>query len=394
MNNSVRILVALAAAGTAIIVTGCGGTSNASPSPAGIESQVSLADYMVELSPSQVQSLQIGRVTMVPFAVDKEAPGSIDFDGDRSVQVFPPYAGKILQMFVHLGDDVRRGQPLYTIESPDLIQAESSLLAASASYQLTSSELKRVEGLRAINGGIPQRELDQATSDERTAEGSLKAARDAVRIFGKSNAEIDAIIASHTIDPALVVRSPLRGKITARNAQPGLYVQPGNPPAPYSVADVSVKWMLANVSESDIPLFHVGQSGEASVMAYPGREFGGKVSKIYATVDPNTHRETIRFQVADPANELRPGMLATFVIRVEEPVQSPAIPSDGVVREPDGTMSAWVTTDRRHFLQRTVKTGLRKDGQVQILAGLQPGQQVVTKGAVFLSNMLQETPTD
>jgi cobalt-zinc-cadmium efflux system membrane fusion protein len=110
---------------------------------------------------------------------------------------------------------------------------------------------------------------------------------------------------------------------------------------------------------------------------------------MYESVDPNTHRVTVRSEIADPTNILRPGMLATFVIRVAAPVRSVAVPEAGVVREPDGTMTVWVTTDRRHFTPRTVKTGLRRDGRVQIIEGLRPSELVVTTGAVFLSNMLQ-----
>jgi cobalt-zinc-cadmium efflux system membrane fusion protein len=129
-------------------------------------------------------------------------------------------------------------------------------------------------------------------------------------------------------------------------------------------------------------------------MAYPDREFRGKISKIYAAVDPDTHRATIRSEITDPKNELRPGMLANFVIRVQNPVQATAVPANGVVREADGTMTVWVTTDRHHFVQRVVKTGMRRDEQVQILAGLQPGELVVADGAVFLSNMLEAPPSD
>jgi cobalt-zinc-cadmium efflux system membrane fusion protein len=130
------------------------------------------------------------------------------------------------------------------------------------------------------------------------------------------------------------------------------------------------------------------------VTAYSDRVFQGKISKIYATVDPDTHRATIRSEITDPRNELRSGMLANFVIRVHDPVEGTAIPANGVVREADGTMTAWVTSDRRHFVQRVVKAGLRIDGRVQILAGLQPGELAVSGGAVFLSNMLQAPPAD
>jgi len=348
------------------------------------------SDPTLDLSPSQLNSIKIEAVGSYLFPVEEEAVGNIDFDGDLSVQVFPPYQGTIIKTFVELGAQVQTEQPLYTIKSPDLIQAESTLIGAAATFELTNKELARVKGLP----GISQRELEQATSDQQTADGALKAARDAVRVYGKTDAEIDQMIASRKIDPALVVRSPISGKITYKNAQPGFFVQPGNAPAPYSVADVELKWMLANVPESESAFFHVGQPVEVKVLAYPDSVFKGKVSKIYEMVDPNTHRVTIRSDITDPQNQLRPGMLANFVIRVRGPADDTAIPANGVVREPDGTMVVWVTTDRRHFVQRIVKTGLRRDNRVQIVAGLRRGELVVTDGAVFLSNMLEAPPSD
>src|SRR6202041_2258312 len=133
-------------------------------------------------------------------------------------------------------------------------------------------------------------DLEQGISDQQTAEGALRAARDAVRVFGKSEAEMDRMIAERKVDPTLVVVSSIAGRVTARNAAPGLFVQPGNAPAPYTVADISTMWMLANVIESDSPAFHVGQEVKVSVMAYPGRVFEGKISTIDSNVDPVTHR--------------------------------------------------------------------------------------------------------
>jgi cobalt-zinc-cadmium efflux system membrane fusion protein len=374
---------------TGVLESGCsrGHAANAnSPRQPSAKSNVSSLD----LSPSQLNSIKIEPVGSYQFPVEKDAVGNIDFDEDLSVQVFPAYQGTILKTFGELGARVQKDQPLYTIKSPDLIQAESNLIGAAATLDLTNKELARVQGL----GGVSEREKEQATSDQQTAEGALKAAQDAVLVFGKTNAEIDQMIASRRIDPALVVRSPISGKITYKVAQPGFLVQPGNAPAPYSVADVAIKWMLANVSETDVPLFHLGQSVQVKVMAFPDHAFQGKVSKIYETVDPNTHRVTIRSEIADPRDELRPGMLANFVIRVHNPVEATAIPANGVVREADGTMTAWVTADRRRFEQRIVKIGLRNDDRVQVLDGLRPGELVVADGAVFLSNMLSAPPSD
>ena len=385
----VSVTAAAIIVATGLLESGCsrGQAANAD-TPA--KSSSSPSEATLDLSPSQLNSIKIEPVGSYQFPVEKDAVGNIDFDEDLSVQVFPAYQGTILKTFGELGARVQKDQPLYTIKSPDLIQAESNLIGAAATFELTNKELLRVQGL----GGIAEREKEQATSDQQTAEGALKAARDAVLVFGKTNAEIDQMIASRRIDPALVVRSPIAGKITYKVAQPGFLVQPGNTPAPYSVADVAIKWMLANVSETDVPLFHLGQPVKVKVMAYPDHVLQGKVSKIYETVDPNTHRVTIRSEIADPHDELRPGMLANFVIRVHDPVEATAIPANGVVREADGTMTAWVTTDRRRFEQRIIKIGLRNDDRVQVLEGLRRGELVVADGAVFLSNMLSAPPSD
>jgi cobalt-zinc-cadmium efflux system membrane fusion protein len=267
------------------------------------------------------------------------------------------------------------------------------LIAAAAANVLFSNELVRAKSLYGTNG-VSEREMEQATSDEQTSEGALRAARDAVRVFGKSEAEIEQMVARCKIDPALVVCSPVTGRITARNAQPGLLVQPGNPPAPYSVADMATKWMVANVIESDSPMLHVGQTVQARVMAYPGRIFGGKISRLGASVDPNTHRVMVGCDIADAKDELRPGMLANFTIQVQDPVESVAIAMNGVVRNGDGTMAVWVTPDRHRFVQRIVKIGLQQDGQDQVLEGLQRGELAVTDGAVFISNILYAPPAD
>jgi membrane fusion protein, heavy metal efflux system len=302
-------------------------------------------------------------------------------------QVFTPYQGRIIGLFAKVGDEVQKGQLLFTIDSPDLLQACSNLIAAAGVLQLTSKNLARLKTLYDTRA-ISQKDLEQTISDQQTAEGALRAARDAVRIFGKTDAEMDSMVADRHVDPTLIVPSPISGRITLRNAAPGLLVQPGNPPAPYTVADISTMWMLANVAESDSPAFSVGQEVKVSVMAFPNRTFEGHISTIASSVDIATRRMLVRSEIADPKQELRSGMFANFVIRTGAPVRSPAIPLDGVVREGDGTMTAWVTADRRRFTKRTVKVGLVRDGYNQILEGVQAGDLVATEGALFLSNAL------
>jgi cobalt-zinc-cadmium efflux system membrane fusion protein len=237
-------------------------------------------------------------------------------------------------------------------------------------------------------GGSAQKDVDQATSDEQTAEGNFEAARNAVRIFGKTDAEVEKILADRKIDSTLVVSSPITGRVVARNAAPGVLTQPDSAPPPFQIADISTMWMIANVIEADAPAYKVGQPVDVTVSAYPGKVFKGHVTALGSIIDPNTRRQLVRSEVEDSEHLLRSGMYASFVIRVGAPVRSPAVPEDGVVREGDGTMTLWVTRDGRHFTKRTVTTGLREKGWVQILDGLQGDEIVVGEGAVFLSNKL------
>jgi membrane fusion protein, heavy metal efflux system len=349
--------------------------------------QPSNAPASLDLNEKQLASVKVGPVSYYDFPIEKTAVGSIDFNEDLTVQVFTPYQGRISGLFAKVGDDVKKGQTLFTIDSPDLLNADSNLIAAAGVLEQVNRDLARLQKLYETRA-ISQRDLEQRISDQQTAEGNLRTARDAVRIFGKTDEEIDQIVAKRLADPTLIVPSPIDGHVTARVAAPGLFVQPGNAPAPYSVADINTMWMLANVAESDVPAFHLGQELKVSILAYPGKVFRGRISTITSMVDPNTHRMLMRSDIDDPEHLLRAGMFTTFVIRTGDPMHALAVPLNGVVREGDGTMTVWVTTDRKHFTQRAVQIGLEKDGMRQIIDGLQPGELVATDGAVFLSNMV------
>ena len=366
------------------------GVSDAVAAPEAIPSAKAAstpAANIVELLETQLKAVKVEVAAEREFPIEKSAVGSIDFNEELLTQVFTPYQGRIVELFAKIGDEVKKGQALFTIDSPDLVQASSTLISSSAVLELSTRNLDRLRMLYASRAAA-LKDFEQATSDNRTAEGAYRAARDAVRLFGKSDAEMDRIVEKRQVDPILVVPSPIFGRITARNASPGLLVQPGNAPAPFAVADVSTMWMLANVAESDSPSFQVEQDVRVSVMAHPGRVFEGRISTIGSTVDPITHRVLVRSEIDDPKHELRSGMFANFVIRTGDPMRSVAVPVDGVVREGDGTMTVWVTADRRRFTMRPVKVGLLRDGYYQILDGLRSGELVATEGALFLSNAI------
>jgi membrane fusion protein, heavy metal efflux system len=344
-------------------------------------------DNSLALNDAQLKGVKVEEVEERLFGITREAIGNIDFDQDESVQVLTPYPGRITKLSAKAGDDVKKGQVLFEIDSPDLASAEGTLIQNAGQLELTTRALKRAQELFAAKGAA-QKDVEQAVSDHQTAEGNYNAARDAVRIFGKTDAEIDRIVKTHRVDSEMPVPSPMDGRITARNAAVGLYVQPGNTPAPYTVSDISTMWMFASVPEADIPLLRLGEDVDVKVAAFPDRIFKGKIVNIGASVDPNTHRILVRSHVKDPEHELRAQMFATFVIQTGEAAKSPAVPDGGVVREGDGTMTVWVTTDGRRFTQRVVKVGLLQHGFWQVLDGLKPGERVATDGALFLDNAL------
>ena len=375
----------------ALILLGLGfywqlGPGGSLPSePRSSRAPVQATKVETELTLEQLQAVKIAPAGTATFRIERRAVGNIDFNQTMLVQVFTPYQGRIIQTFANVGDRVKKGEILFTVDSPDLLGAESNLIQNAGLLILQNANLRRLtETLKG--GGGAQKDVDQARSDQQTAEGNLRATRDTLRLFGKTDEEIDQIIKDRRADSALIVRSPIAGLVTQRTAAPGLLVQPGNAPAPFTVADTSTMWMLANVVEAEVPQFKVGQPIAVRVDAYPDRVFDGTIAVVGAQVDPATRRLLVRSAIKDPDGLLRAGMFATFTIEVAPPVRSTAVASSGVVRVGDGSMTVWTTTDRRHFERRFIKTGLQQNDMTQILDGLAPGELVVTDGAVFVSN--------
>lgn len=344
-----------------------------------------VADDSVLLTATQLKSVALQSVANHDFSVSREAVGNIDFNADRLVPVSSAYQGRVIQVMANAADIVRKGQALMVIDSPDLVQAESTYISALGTQALSTRAMARAKALYELQS-LAQKDYEQTVSDQQVADASLKAARDGLRIFGKSSTEIDRIGQLRLIDGRLTVASPIAGRVTAKNIAAGMFIQPGVMPAPFTVADVSSKWMLANVAESDVPVMRLGQDVEVRVMAYPGRVFHGRISNIGAGVDPNTHRVLVRSEIRDEKNELSAQMLANFVVHTGQTVTTLAIPANGLVHEGDGTKTVWVTRDMQRFTRRLVEIGMQQNGLYQVVSGLQAGELVAGEGALFISN--------
>lgn len=347
----------------------------------------------VELTDKQQGLIKTGPVRDYAFQIVKNTVGSIDFDQNREVQILTPYQGRIIAVDVGVGDTVKAGQTLLTISSPDLVQAETTLIQAAGVLDLANHTLNRARRLVSAGGGA-QKDLEQALSDQQTAEGNFNAARAALLFFGKTQADSDRIASDRRVDATLAIKSPIDGVVTARAAAPGLFLQAGGTPAPLTVADLSVKWLLASFTEADAAALHIGQDVYARVVPMPDHLLHGRVSVVGESIDPATRRFTVRAEIDDPQNVLRPGMFANFTIVTGPAIRAPAVPLSGVVRQGDGTMTAWTTTDHHRFTQRVLKLGLQQNGLDQVIDGLRSGDTVVTDGAVYLNNILEAPPSD
>lgn len=380
--RSRRLALGLAVASIATVIAA------ARPSASEVHHSASAAAVeRITLTDDQLRQVKVAPAAARTFETTLHAVGYVDFDQDRTVQVASPWAGRIRAVYVKTGDPVRAGAALYAIDSPDLAQAESTLIAAAGVLELSTRALERARRMVQTEAAA-KKDLDQAVSDQQGADAAYAAARRAVQLFGKSDAQIDAIVAQRRIDSELRIASPLAGVVTARSAQAGALTQPGNSPAPVTVADVSRLWAIANATEYDLPLLRIGQDVSIRFPAFAERAFRGRIDQIAAAVDPATHRIAVRCTLADPKRELRPQMLATFTIHTGRTRRSVALPAGGIVREGNGTMTVFVTSDGRTFERRAVRLGIEQDGLTEILDGVSAGEQTATAGALFLSNAL------
>ena len=357
----------------------------------------------VRVSADQAHQLNIVPVEDYKFRVFKVAVGQIAFNEDASTVVLTPFSGRVTRLIAKIGDEVKRGDPLFEIDSPEVVQAQTDLIAAlhgldkaKSQLALTQSVLDRQTGLFG-DKATSRRELDQARndhaaaqSDYKTAEGALQAARNRLRvIIGRDQAEVERLERERIINPLVTVNAPLEGTVIARKVGPGQYVRSDAGEALYSIANLSTMWLKANVPEGDIRFIRVGQELEVRVTALPDRVFEAHVIAIGAASDASTRRVVVRSEIPNPDYVLKSEMFAGFRIAVSDGESAPAVPTEAVIWEGDQAV-VWVEREPMVFQRRKVKVGLEQDGRLQIRDGLKPGETVVARGAIFVQNEWQQ----
>src|SRR5579859_6874510 len=322
----------------------------------------------VQLSPERMQSIgvRMGRVERKIVGDEIRATGNVAIDETKLAYVQVRYSGYIQKVFADATYQyLRKGQPLFTIYSPDLVATEREYLVAKQNQQ------------RVAQSTIP--------GVTEGAASLLTAASERLKQWGVPQREIARLESTGEIQQELQVDSPVSGYITERNALPNLTVQPET--RLYSVADLSTVWVLAEVFQNDLGRIKVGDRGSLTVDSYPGRTFEGRVNFIYPQVDMTTRTARARLVFSYPGLKLTPGMFVNVTLKIAMGKQL-VIPANGVLQS--GTRQiVFVSREGGYIEPREVQLGSRAGDDFIVLNGVKTGEEIVTSANFLIDSESQ-----
>jgi cobalt-zinc-cadmium efflux system membrane fusion protein len=398
------LVLLLVVAGVALVwIAKSHPTGHAAETDTAVSSQSKRPRGLFYPTQSQWATISVEPVQQRVFRSEHVTEGKIAVDEDHSTPIFSPYAGRVTKLFVKPGDTVTVGQPLFTVEAADMVQAQNDFISAVATlnkarsvlnlaqindkrqrtlYEGKAVPLKEVQNARAV--------LDGAENDMRSAEVGLEAVRNRLRILGKTDKEVTEFQEKGTINPATPIFAPIAGTIVQRKVGPGQYVGTGASDPVFVIGDLSSVWVLAFIRETEAPTVHIGQAIYFTVLAYPERAFPANISYVAASLDPTTRRLLVRATVNNAAGLLKPEMFASVKILTGEGDTAVAVPRDAVIYE-GGTARVWVARDDKAIELRRIKVGLTNGSMVEVLEGIAPTDRVVTKGSLFIDRVAAES---
>jgi cobalt-zinc-cadmium efflux system membrane fusion protein len=305
-------------------------------------------------------------------------------------------AGRVTKLLARPGDSVTQGQPLFVIEAADTVQAQNDFITAITSLNKAKSalDLAEIQDKRAKDlfegKAIPLKDFQQAEAtfvqaqnDMRSAQTALEAAHNKLRILGFTDAAVTQFQNKGTIDREITINSPISGTVVQRKVGPGQYVNAGASDPVFVIGDLSTVWLVAFVRESDAALVSVGQEISVSVMALPDRPLKAKIDYVSAAIDPNTRRLLVRATIDNKDGLLKPEMFANVTIYSPGDHPAVAVPRQALIYEGD-KVRVWVAHADHSIELRKIKTGLVNGDLVAVDGNLNTGEQIVTKGSLFI----------
>ena len=349
-------------------------------------------------TPSQAEwaSLTIEPVTKRTFRAETATEGKVAVDEDRSTPVFSPYAGRVTKLLARPGDSVTQGQPLFVIEAGDTVQAQNDLIAAMTSFNKARSalDLAQIQHRRAKDlfegKAVPLKDyqqaeatLIQAQNDLRSGETALEAARNKLRILGFSTDAISTFQEKGRINPETTIFSPITGTVVQRKIGPGQYVNSSASDPVFVIGDLSTVWLTAFVRETDASNVSVGQEIAFNVLALQGRPLTARINYVAAAIDPATRRLMVRATIDNKDGLLKPEMFANVTIYSGSDHVAIGVPKQALIYEGD-QVRVWVAHEDKSIELRRIKPGLINGDLVEVEGNLKPGEQIVTKGSLFI----------
>jgi membrane fusion protein, heavy metal efflux system len=354
------------------------------PTPStAVTSGGTVAGIVVPMTAEARQRAGVALTTVASGAVSRalRRPAVVEANAYRRVAVTPLAAGRVTRVRVELGERVVRGQVLAEVFSPELAEAQAVYVTARAELDAHDRELARVDKLAKL-GSASQQELERVTAEHASRRTAAQSAAARLRLLAVSDDAIEHLGAGHTAPATtLQVRAPLAGIVTERPANAGVNVDASTPLA--TIVDLTSVWAVSDIYEADFRRIRVGTPAIVTTPAYPGFAVPGRVSYIDPQLSAETRTAKVRVDVPNPRQELRLGMLADVSFGgVGGPESTVTIPRAAVQSLADRSV-VYVANpaNERELLERTVRLGDVSGDSVVVLAGLGPGEQVVTAGS-------------
>lgn len=375
---SLPLRLTLTSALTLVMLSGCGRGEQPAPSDAATppqghngaakpEAQSRVETAIVEFSSSQ-QTLTLA--------------GKIAYGEDRYSRISSPLQGRVVEVRARLGDRVKAGDVLLVIDSPDIAQAYSDYVKEDSDLQYATRAHELAKDLYESKA-LPLKDLKQAENELIKARAEFRRAKERLLSLRVPAEELTKPLDRQKITSRFEMKSPLTGIVVERAVTPGQSVGGDSSQVLFTVANLDMLQVLADVYERDLAMVKEGQFAKVTVEAYPGVDFPATVAAIGDVVDPTTRTIKLRAWVNNEAHKLKPEMFARLYIGVGESAQFLTVPREAIL-EADGKQFVYVMEAPERYVKREVKVAASSGDQARILEGLRSGERIVIKGAVLI----------
>jgi cobalt-zinc-cadmium efflux system membrane fusion protein len=365
----------------ALVTASCEHRSvDANPAPAAFSPNGGDDSRARLFSVPQEQMSHVQVVTVKPTQLRRalRLPGTVAYNFFETTPVFTQISGPVSRILVLPGENVRVGQPMLYVTSPDFAQLRTNYLKAKDAYALAQKSHARAQDLYQ-HRVIALADLEQAESTENQALADLQAAEQALKVVGIDHPDR---LSKDTTMPEVPVLAPLAGEAVERLVSPGQVIQAGSTQV-FTISNMASVWVLVSVYERDMGAVHMGDPVTIQTDAYP-EEFQGRISYLGTALDPNTHTLPVRIITQNPGERLKKDMYVTATIQAGAISNAITVPDAAVLRDAQNEPFVYVEVTPNQFGERPVTIGENADGNTRVLNGLKAGERVIADGSLFL----------